>query len=476
MRRHRLTASRIAAPPGVPGPACGERHRPTVRTLSTSGGCTWRCEDWFLTAQERANPASELPVWTEGNRAEPLIHGAAYFDRLVTEVEALRGRRPPLLHRLARRPRPADAPRRPDRGRVVRAGRPSAACVVKGLIWRSHLDKLPYSEEENRNLSETVSRSRRRGAARPAGPARRLAPPEAGRAAASGTPRTGTSPSPAASTCATAAGTTPTHRGDPQPVPMSAAVRRAPAVARRPAGAARPGGRRAGHRVPGALDRPDAAGLGEPAGLPARPAARRGPAARSAAGPATPTRRPAGPHRIQVLRTYPAVRPRYPFAPDGERTVARGYTKAVRRARRLIYLEDQYLWSTEVADLFAARPADQPRAAPGRRGAPAPGRGRPARPAAQPGRPRAGAGAVQRAGGGPGARLRRGEPRRATRSTCTPRSASSTTSGPASAATTSTAAPGPTTASCPAPCWTTAGTSGPRRPGRARRRCPGLRP
>nr|WP_243715435.1 phospholipase D-like domain-containing protein [Micromonospora sp. KC207] len=62
---------------------------------------------------------------------------------------------------------------------------------------------------------------------------------------------------------------------------------------------------------------------------------------------------PCGPHQIQVLRTYPAVRPRCSFAPDGERTVARGYTRAVRRARRLIYLEDQYLWSTEVADLFA---------------------------------------------------------------------------------------------------------------------------
>ena len=52
-----------------------------------------------------------------------------------------------------------------------------------------------------------------------------------------------------------------------------------------------------------------------------------------------------GPLNIQVLRTYPAMRPPYPFAPHGERTVARGYSKAIRRARRLIYLEDQYLWS-----------------------------------------------------------------------------------------------------------------------------------
>ena len=54
-----------------------------------------------------------------------------------------------------------------------------------------------------------------------------------------------------------------------------------------------------------------------------------------------------------MLRTYPAMRPPYRFAQLGERTVARGYTKAIRRARRLIYLEDQYLWSAEVADLFA---------------------------------------------------------------------------------------------------------------------------
>ena len=60
-----------------------------------------------------------------------------------------------------------------------------------------------------------------------------------------------------------------------------------------------------------------------------------------------------GPHIVQTLRTYPAIRPPYDFAPDGERSVARGYTKAIKRARRLIYLEDQYMWSAEVARLFA---------------------------------------------------------------------------------------------------------------------------
>ena len=81
--------------------------------------------------------------------------------------------------------------------------------VVKGLLWRSHLDKLQFSEEENRHLGEAIERGRRRGAARPAGPPRRLASPEAGRAAAPGGAASATSRSPAASTCATAAATTP---------------------------------------------------------------------------------------------------------------------------------------------------------------------------------------------------------------------------------------------------------------------------
>jgi phosphatidylserine/phosphatidylglycerophosphate/cardiolipin synthase-like enzyme len=56
---------------------------------------------------------------------------------------------------------------------------------------------------------------------------------------------------------------------------------------------------------------------------------------------------------VQVLRTYPAVRPKTPYAPRGERSVARGYGKAFRRARRLIYLEDQYMWSPHIARLLA---------------------------------------------------------------------------------------------------------------------------
>jgi phosphatidylserine/phosphatidylglycerophosphate/cardiolipin synthase-like enzyme len=55
---------------------------------------------------------------------------------------------------------------------------------------------------------------------------------------------------------------------------------------------------------------------------------------------------------VQVLRTYPAKRPPYPFAPDGERSIARLYAKVLDRARSLIYVEDQYFWSEEIAQLY----------------------------------------------------------------------------------------------------------------------------
>ncbi|HJT96173.1 MAG TPA: hypothetical protein VJ777_30195 [Mycobacterium sp.] len=46
--------------------------------------------EWFLTSSERGNPSWDLPAWSEGDEAEALIDGASYFDRLVTQVEALR--------------------------------------------------------------------------------------------------------------------------------------------------------------------------------------------------------------------------------------------------------------------------------------------------------------------------------------------------------------------------------------------------
>jgi hypothetical protein len=77
---------------------------------------------------------------------------------------------------------------------------------------------------------------------------------------------------------------------------------------------------------------------------------------------APPPPSPAVAHEaVQVLRTYPSILPKgYDFAPQGERSVAHGNTKAVRHARHLVYLEDQYLWSEEVGRHFAGALRDNP--------------------------------------------------------------------------------------------------------------------
>ncbi|MER7460820.1 phospholipase D-like domain-containing protein [Micromonospora sp. NPDC126480] len=314
-------------------------------------------QEWFLSAGERANPRSELPVWTSGNLAEPVIHGTAYFDRLVREVEGLEAGDHLFFTDWRGDP---DQRLRPDGPTVAQlfARAAQRGVVVKGLIWRSHLDVLAYSEQENRNLSETVNaaggevlldqRVRRGGSHhQKLVVLRHPRAPERDIAFAGGIDLCHGRRDDAE------------HRGDPQAIRMSARYGDHPPwhdvqlAVRGPVVGALDTSFRERWNDPMPLDsenplaylrdRLRGADL-RPDPLPEQP----------------PDPPPCGPHHVQVLRTYPAVRPRYPFAPDGERTVARGYTKAVRRARRLIYLEDQYLWSTEVADLFAQALREQP--------------------------------------------------------------------------------------------------------------------
>ena len=68
---------------------------------------------------------------------------------------------------------------------------------------------------------------------------------------------------------------------------------------------------------------------------------------------AAPPPPPTGPHAVQLLRTYGPKRPPFPFAPAGERSIARGMAKAFANAQSFVYIEDQYLWSTEVAAALA---------------------------------------------------------------------------------------------------------------------------
>ncbi len=76
---------------------------------------------------------------------------------------------------------------------------------------------------------------------------------------------------------------------------------------------------------------------------------------------APPPARAGATEAVQVLRTYPKIRPvGYDFAPQGERSIRAGNAKAVRLARGLIYVEDQYLWSREVGEHFGAALAENP--------------------------------------------------------------------------------------------------------------------
>jgi phosphatidylserine/phosphatidylglycerophosphate/cardiolipin synthase-like enzyme len=318
--------------------------------VADSEGLLVPLQDWFLTAEERGNPDSSIPTWCAGNTAEPLIHGKTYFDRLVREVETLRAG--DQLFFTDWRGDPDERMR--DDGPTITALFAAAArrgVAVKGLLWRSHLDKFAYSEQENRSLGDDIAaaggevlldqRVRRGGShhqklvilRHPASPERDIA--FAGGIDLCHGRRDDAD-----------------HHGDPQPVQMAAAYGKHPPwhdvqlALRGP--------------VIGALDLSFRERWSDP-----DPLDQHGPLATvedrlkhadEAAGhlpPRPPDPPECGPLAVQVLRTYPAMRPPYPFARRGERTIARGYTKAIRRARRLIYLEDQYLWSTEVAQLFA---------------------------------------------------------------------------------------------------------------------------
>ena len=114
--------------------------------------------DWFLTAAERGNPATQIPAWCEGNRAEPLIHGATYFDQLATEVEAL-GEGDYLFFTDWRGD--PDQKLRDDgptiAGAVLRRP-PSAASSSRDWCGVRTWTSSPYSEEENQHLGEAIER------------------------------------------------------------------------------------------------------------------------------------------------------------------------------------------------------------------------------------------------------------------------------------------------------------------------------
>jgi phosphatidylserine/phosphatidylglycerophosphate/cardiolipin synthase-like enzyme len=61
----------------------------------------------------------------------------------------------------------------------------------------------------------------------------------------------------------------------------------------------------------------------------------------------------AGSHKLQVVRTVPERI--YDFLPAGDFRIIEAYTRALRSARRLIYLESQFLWSPELVAILAEK-------------------------------------------------------------------------------------------------------------------------
>jgi phosphatidylserine/phosphatidylglycerophosphate/cardiolipin synthase-like enzyme len=68
---------------------------------------------------------------------------------------------------------------------------------------------------------------------------------------------------------------------------------------------------------------------------------------------------PAGQTAIQLARTVPERT--YRFAPRGDFSILDQYLNALRDAESLVYLENQFLWSTEVVDVLAHKLRHPPR-------------------------------------------------------------------------------------------------------------------
>jgi phosphatidylserine/phosphatidylglycerophosphate/cardiolipin synthase-like enzyme len=317
-----------------------------------------RFDDWFLTAAERGNAATRIDrrrgqdtdAWTEGNLVEVRVDGEEYFGRLHAALTATGPGDSVFL---------ADWQSDGDErlvGGGSEVGRVLAAAAqrgvhVRGLLWRSHPRQAHFAEQANLAVAKLVNaaggqvvldeRVRRGGSHhQKLVVVRRASHPGADVAFEGGID------------LCHGRHDDPVHGGDPQVIDLDRRYGPRPPwhdvelEVRGPAVGDLEHTFRERWDDPTPLDHhnPLRLALRRIAGEPRHPA----PLPATGSDPA-----PCGPHAVQVLRTYPAKRPSYSFAPVGERSVARAYLKAFRRARRLVYLEDQYLWSEHAARALA---------------------------------------------------------------------------------------------------------------------------
>ena len=320
--------------------------------------------NWFLTAPERGNEATGIDrrhsgdrAWTLGNRVETLVHGATYFSRLLEVVQDM-GPGDRLYFTDWR----GDPDQRLGDGPETEVGACFAAAArrgvsVKGLLWRSHADRLGFSAKENRHLGAIVNaaggevlldqRVRLGGSHH-----QKLIVARHGDETTADVAFVG-----GIDLCHSRRDDH-IHLGDEQRQPMSPVYGSTPPW----------------HDVQVAIQGPAVADLEftfrerwadrsplsrDPIGI-LHDVLRRTDRTASVLPPMAPDPAAAGTCSVQVLRTYGRRPWGYPFAPAGERSIARAYEKALRRARRLIYLEDQFLWSTEVMRPFVEALASNP--------------------------------------------------------------------------------------------------------------------
>ncbi len=323
--------------------------------------------DLFLRPAERDNPDTVIDqhhpegvAWSEGNRVRMIAHGRPYMAELHERVEALG--EGDLLFFVDWRGDPdqrlTDDPRSTVSATFAAAAR--RGVDVRGLLWRSHWNKLGFHSERSRllgiEIDEAGGQCLRDMRVRTGGShhqkfvvLRHRDDPSRDVAFLGGIDLCHSRRDDIA------------HEGDFQAIPMPQVFGRRPAW----------------HDVHLAIEGPAVfdvettfrerwedttpltlnpgrllSSLVQREALIPRPLAEQAP-------PPPPAQDAT--EAVQILRTYPSILPKgYDFAPEGERSVAHANTKAVAHARRLVYLEDQYLWSEEVGRHFAKALRENP--------------------------------------------------------------------------------------------------------------------
>ncbi len=316
--------------------------------------------DWLLTKSERGNQQTVLDArhpgaeaWSTGNHVRPLVHGATYFAELRERIEETRAG--DLIYFTDWRGDPDELlTGEPGSGvEELLAAADMRGVDVRGLMWRSHWDKLSFSAEENRQLGQQLQakgaevlldmRVRTGGSHHQKFVVIRYRGRSDRDIAYVG----------GIDLCHSRRDDA-RHHGDPQPQSMAKVYGEHPAWHDAQAAISGP----AVHDVetvfrerwldPTPLSQNPVFWLHDKL---SRTDLSPDPLPEQAPPPAAV---PGGTHIVQLLRTYPNLRHGrdYPFARGGERSVARGYSKALDKAQHLVYIEDQYLWSTDVAQAF----------------------------------------------------------------------------------------------------------------------------